>query len=294
MESEAYGTMYAINKDFPLGMEHSTAFADELLDMEPEIRNEGGHGEDVKMEGIEGSILDIRHLEVHSVSRLESGLNKVHEGLAGRLDADNEVHVLPAEGMMFENEQLEIESDFRTEDGQSEIHQRFLDGEYQRCNEGSQISGAGSKAKLHVEVNLKIEDSQNDSTLQNFLSWPPDGRISLEWVQDMMSMLEQLSKKESLSNFGYIFPLDVVDKLIYTASSILSKEPNCVQVDCGGEDAKVVVVGDICGQFHDLLNLFQLAGLPSENQIYIFNGNYVNRGAWGLEVFLVLLAWKVI
>ena len=87
---------------------------------------------------------------------------------------------------------------------------------------------------------------------------------------------------------------DVVEKLIDVASSVLSKEPNCVEVNCHREDSRVVVVGDVEGHFHDLLNIFALAGFPSDNQFYVFNGNYVDRGAWGLEVFLVLLAWKVV
>lgn len=108
-----------------------------------------------------------------------------------------------------------------------------------------------------------------------------------------MSTLEQFSKEGSPSEFFSVMPVAVVDKLIDTASNILTTEPNCVGVDCHGDNSKVVIVGDIHGQFHDLLNLFELAGLPSEDQFYVFNGNYVDRGAWGLEVFSVLLAWKV-
>lgn len=53
------------------------------------------------------------------------------------------------------------------------------------------------------------------------------------------------------------------------------------------------MVGDVHGQFHDLLFLLQDAGFPSDNRFFVFNGDYVDRGAWGLETFLLLLAWKV-
>ncbi|KAG4945135.1 hypothetical protein JHK87_041142 [Glycine soja] len=76
--------------------------------------------------------------------------------------------------------------------------------------------------------------------------------------------------------------------------SILCKEPNCVEINCQGEDSRVIVLGDIHGQFHDLMFIFKHEGVPSENQIYVFNGNCVHKGAWGIEVFLVLLAWKVL
>ena len=61
----------------------------------------------------------------------------------------------------------------------------------------------------------------------------------------------------------------------------------------GLHDSTVVVVGDLHGQFHDMVFLMNDVGLPSEKRFYVFNGDYVDRGAWGLEVFIVLLAWKV-
>jgi hypothetical protein len=36
-----------------------------------------------------------------------------------------------------------------------------------------------------------------------------------------------------------------------------------------------------------------LPGGEALPRIFVFNGDYVDRGAWGLETLLLLLAWKV-
>eukprot|EP01105_Mastigella_eilhardi_P020635 TRINITY_DN4929_c0_g1_i1.p1 TRINITY_DN4929_c0_g1~~TRINITY_DN4929_c0_g1_i1.p1 ORF type:complete len:815 (+),score=180.69 TRINITY_DN4929_c0_g1_i1:295-2445(+) len=57
---------------------------------------------------------------------------------------------------------------------------------------------------------------------------------------------------------------------------------------------KIVVVGDTHGQFTDLVSIFEAYGLPSEDTIYLINGDLVDRGPQGLEnvmtVFSLLLA----
>lgn len=93
-----------------------------------------------------------------------------------------------------------------------------------------------------------------------------------------------------------VLPVEAFDRLVLTASKMLHKEPNCVRIDSGlglGPDSRVVVVGDVHGQLHDVMFLLKDAGFPSDDRFFVFNGDYVDRGAWGLETFLLLLAWKV-
>lgn len=56
---------------------------------------------------------------------------------------------------------------------------------------------------------------------------------------------------------------------------------------------KLIVVGDTHGTFEVLETIFSREGFPNTETVYIFNGDYVDRGSFSVEVFISLLIFKI-
>ncbi|KAH9810573.1 Metallo-dependent phosphatase-like protein [Melampsora americana] len=54
----------------------------------------------------------------------------------------------------------------------------------------------------------------------------------------------------------------------------------------------VKIVGDVHGQYSDLIRLFEMCGFPPSAN-YLFLGDYVDRGKQSLETILLLLCYKI-
>jgi len=56
---------------------------------------------------------------------------------------------------------------------------------------------------------------------------------------------------------------------------------------------KVTVVGDVHGQLWDFDHMLNLAGFPGPDNTFVFNGDFVDRGPWSVEVMTSILAFKL-
>ena len=65
-------------------------------------------------------------------------------------------------------------------------------------------------------------------------------------------------------------------------------EPNLLKIS-----DPVIVIGDIHGQFYDLLTLLKACPADRPEEKYLFLGDYVDRGAFSIQVVLLILAKKI-
>lgn len=105
--------------------------------------------------------------------------------------------------------------------------------------------------------------------------------VTLEFVKKMMDDF----KNQKYLHKRYAF------QIVVQTRDMLQALPSLVDINI--PDGKhFTVCGDVHGQFYDLMNIFELNGLPSEENPYLFNGDFVDRGSFSLEVILTLFAFK--
>lgn len=97
----------------------------------------------------------------------------------------------------------------------------------------------------------------------------------------MEKLLEKIKSLERLSILE-------IEEIINTVSPILLLEPPILNIP-----SPIQIVGDIHGQFRDLLKIFNKLGYPPSTP-YLMLGDYVDRGTFSLETILFLFVLKCI
>lgn len=102
----------------------------------------------------------------------------------------------------------------------------------------------------------------------------------------VMAMLEEF-KEQRVIHKRFAF------EIIMKAQELLKAMPTLVDVPVP-EGTHFTVCGDVHGQYYDLLRIWELNGMPSPENPYLFNGDFVDRGSFSVEVMLSLMAFKVL
>mmetsp|Transcript_4737 Transcript_4737/g.15449 ORF Transcript_4737/g.15449 Transcript_4737/m.15449 type:complete len:421 (-) Transcript_4737:3279-4541(-) len=117
--------------------------------------------------------------------------------------------------------------------------------------------------------------------------------ITQAWIDELAQAMEANTHCSVPRRISKILSASSVEMLLTRATAVLKKEKTLVRRAPSMDVEEIIVVGDTHGQYHDVLKLFSLAGAPSAKRMFVFNGDFVDRGAWGVETLLLLLSHKL-
>ncbi|XP_050294825.1 serine/threonine-protein phosphatase 5 [Anthonomus grandis grandis] len=148
--------------------------------------------------------------------------------------------------------------------------------------------------KIAFEKAISVDDKKKNiadtinldaMTIENEYTGPEleDGKVTLKFMKELMELYKNEGKLHR--KFAY--------KILIDIKAYFMAQPSLVDVPIGDDD-KFTVCGDVHGQFYDLMNIFELNGLPSEKNPYLFNGDFVDRGSFSVECIFTLFGFKLL
>ncbi|KAN0129198.1 Metallo-dependent phosphatase-like protein [Lactarius tabidus] len=106
-------------------------------------------------------------------------------------------------------------------------------------------------------------------------------KITIEFIRSMMQWFKD--GKSLPRRYAWEIVLGAHDRFVKEESLVNVKVDKGITID---------VIGDVHGQFFDVLHLLTLTGEPSKDHILLMNGDLVDRGSWSIEVILTAFALK--
>jgi serine/threonine-protein phosphatase PP1 catalytic subunit len=124
---------------------------------------------------------------------------------------------------------------------------------------------------------LGMGGAKTEPTQEDIAGWGPE-----KLIEDLLSVRgKPMTKPVPMTELDLKCMLARIKKILLDETSLLDVAAPCK------------IVGDIHGQFSDLVRLLDCGGTPGE-QTYIFLGDYVDRGNYGLECLALLMCFKVL
>ena len=130
-----------------------------------------------------------------------------------------------------------------------------------------------------------MDDPANDRVITEVIP-PPMFNLSHAKLFPKPNMPNWRELKEHLKHEGRLDKADII-QIVSIFTNIVKSENNIVKIQ-----DPVITVGDIHGQYYDLLKLIEKGGDPSKTK-YVFLGDYVDRGSFSIECVLYLMSLKI-
>ncbi|XP_053313388.1 serine/threonine-protein phosphatase with EF-hands 1 [Spea bombifrons] len=105
-------------------------------------------------------------------------------------------------------------------------------------------------------------------------------------VSDTNSLLGAFKQEKQL-HARYVL------QLFHETKKFLKQMPNVVHVSSSYSKG-ITICGDLHGKLDDLLLIFYKNGLPSPENPYLFNGDFVDRGKNSVEILIILFAFLLV
>ncbi|ELP83725.1 protein phosphatase-7, putative [Entamoeba invadens IP1] len=113
--------------------------------------------------------------------------------------------------------------------------------------------------------------------------------LEVSSAQNIISAICRNDEIYRATNFQFL------KRVFERAIAILRPRPNVEVIQTDPKSGRVfILVGDLHGQFSDLMTIFNKHGPPCQKTTYILLGDYVDRGNDGLEILLVMCLWKIV
>ncbi|BEJ15988.1 hypothetical protein CspHIS471_0505930 [Cutaneotrichosporon sp. HIS471] len=148
-------------------------------------------------------------------------------------------------------------------------------------------SGRGSPPPGHAHSNSGASLSPVDTLTQTVsrTSINAVGTSGLD-VDNMISRLLEAGYSGKVTKSPPLKNAEIA-AVCAAAREIFLSQPTLIELS-----PPVKIVGDVHGQYADLIRMFEMCGFPPQAN-YLFLGDYVDRGKQSLETILLLLCYKI-
>lgn len=117
-------------------------------------------------------------------------------------------------------------------------------------------------------------------------SIPKDYRIRIVNTEERLSLDQIIVKLKQAPYLETFISIRDIEMVCNIAREVLLSQPTLLDLS-----APINLLGDIHGQFEDMLRYFETNGYPPETN-YLLLGDYVDRGKQSIETLTLLLALK--